>query len=198
MHLYVATSNPGKLRDFNTAVTGNITLSPLPGLASIPAPEEDADTFSGNAILKAVAYSLAAPGLTVLADDSGIELDALHGAPGVRSARYAEDEHFDIGATPDERNLLCLLDRASHLPAPQRQARYRCILVAARDGVLLATATGDVEGTLLTSPRGTGGFGYDPIFYIPAHGKTMAQLDQTTRLSLSHRGRALAALLAAL
>ena len=96
MILYVATSNPGKLRDFNTAaanvtLAGQVTILPLPGLTDIPAPEEDQPTFAGNAILKARYYSLHAPGEIILADDSGLEVDALHGAPGVRSARYADD-----------------------------------------------------------------------------------------------------------
>jgi XTP/dITP diphosphohydrolase len=197
MILYVATSNPGKLRDFNSAATPGITLEPLPGLAAIPAPEENAATFEGNAILKAVAYSLAAPGKIVLADDSGIEVDALDGAPGVRSARYADDEHFAEGETVDERNVNCLLARASFLDTEYRTARYRCVLAAARDGEIIATATGDVEGQLLTVRRGTGGFGYDPIFLIPSLDKTMAEIDQATRISLSHRGRALTALLEA-
>ena len=158
-------------------------------------PIEDADTFAGNAAIKAVAYSRLAPGLTILADDSGVEVDGLNGAPGVRSARYAEDEGFvgDPAWSTDERNLRCLLSRAAALE--DRTARYRCVLVSARDGVVLAQATGDVEGVLLREPRGTGGFGYDPIFLIPALGKTMAEIDLATRMGLSHRGRALAALL---
>jgi XTP/dITP diphosphohydrolase len=194
MTLYVATTNPGKLRDFAVAANDHAIL-PLQGLAGFPTPVEDAETFEGNAVLKAVAYSKLAPGLTVLADDSGIEVDGLDGAPGVRSARYAEDEHYigDPGWSADVRNLRCLLHRAAGVE--DRTARYRCVLVAARDGIVIATATGDVEGMLLREPRGTGGFGYDPIFLIAELGKTMAEIDPATRLRLSHRGRALAALL---
>jgi len=194
MTLYVATTNPGKLRDFAVAANDHGIL-PLPGLAGFPTPVEDAETFEGNAAIKAIAYSQLAPGLTVLADDSGIEVDGLNSAPGVRSARYAEDEHYigDPSWTTDERNLRCLLDRATGIE--NRTARYRCVLVAARDGEVIATATGDVEGVLMREPRGTGGFGYDPIFLIAELDKTMAEIDPATRLRLSHRGRALAALL---
>ena len=195
MELYVATTNPGKLRDFGAAASADVTILPLPGIKAMPVPVEDADTFAGNAILKAVAYSLEAPGLLVLADDSGIDVDGLGGAPGVRSARYAEDEGYagEPGMSGDERNLACLLERAVSLE--DRSARYRCVLAAARDGVVIATATGDVEGVLLREERGRGGFGYDPIFLIPQLGKTMAEVDMETRMGLSHRGRALVELL---
>jgi XTP/dITP diphosphohydrolase len=201
--LYIATSNPGKLRDF--AVTSqSITLTPLPNLKEIPAPAEDEPTFEGNARLKAIYYSHHAPGQIVIADDSGLEVDALHGAPGVRSARYAEDQkdkkdhRFPGCTTTDERNNLCLLQALSEqalskIPAPHT-ARYRCVLAAARDGKILATGDGTVEGEILSTPRGTGGFGYDPLFYLPEHKKTMAELDIQTKLTFSHRGRAFAAL----
>ncbi len=201
MILYIATSNPGKLRDFATAAaehhTSRVIIEPLPGLAAIPAPAEDEPTFAGNAHVKAIAYSLHLPGQIVLADDSGLEVDALDGAPGVRSARYADDLQFTgpILATTDERNNLCLLRALDCTPDAVRTARYRCVLAAARDGQVIATASGTVEGTILTAPRGASGFGYDPLFYLPEQGKTMAELDPTTRLSLSHRGRALRALL---
>ncbi|SNS96241.1 XTP/dITP diphosphohydrolase [Granulicella rosea] len=200
MILYVATTNPGKLRDFAAAATPGVTIAPLPNIASIPAPDETADTFEGNARIKALAYSAIAPGQIVLADDSGIELDALGGAPGVRSARYADDEGFPAtpGVTTDQRNLACLLDRTRHLTGEDRYARYRCVLIAARDGEVIAIGTGDVDGILLDTPTGNGGFGYDPIFLISEHDETMAELDIETRLSLSHRGRALADLLAKL
>ena len=119
MTIYVATSNPGKLRDFAAATSPHITLAPLPGINEIPAPPEDEPTFEGNARLKAIYYSHHAPGQIVIADDSGLEVDALDGAPGVRSARYADDNHFpvSISATTDERNNLYLLEalsRSSH------------------------------------------------------------------------------------
>ena len=204
--LYIATSNSGKLRDFAAAATGNIILTPLPNLKEIPAPAEDEPTFEGNARLKAIYYSHHALGKIVIADDSGLKVDALHGAPGVRSARYADDQddqkdqHFQTepNATTDERNNLCLLEALGKIPNPSRTARYHCVLAAARDGKILAIGDGTVEGEILTSPRGTLGFGYDPLFYLPEHKKTMAELDITTKLSFSHRGRAFAALLKSL
>jgi len=200
MNLTIATSNPGKLRDFAAAATPNITLTPLPNLKEIPAPPEDEPTFEGNARLKAIYYSHHAPGKIVIADDSGLETDALQGAPGVRSARYAQDLHFVNlpTATNDERNNLCLLEALSKISDQPRTARYHCVLVAARNGQILATAEGTVEGQILTAPRGTGGFGYDPLFYLPEQNKTMAELDITTKLTFSHRGRAFTALLKAL
>jgi XTP/dITP diphosphohydrolase len=194
--LYVATTNVGKLRDFETASGGRVKLEPLPGLKEIPAPAEDELTFEGNAAVKAKYYSLLAPGEIVVADDSGLEVDALDSAPGVRSARYAEDMGFHEGDTLDARNNLCLL--AALEGKQHRQGRYRCALVAARDGEVLWTADGSVEGTLLEAPQGTGGFGYDPLFLIPERNRTMAELAPEERLGLSHRGKALAALLDAM
>jgi XTP/dITP diphosphohydrolase len=200
MVLYVATSNPGKLRDFAAATTQAVTLTPLPNLKSIPTPPEDEPTFEGNARLKAIYYSHHAPDHIVIADDSGLEVDALHGAPGVRSARYADDLHFHASspeATLDERNNLCLLQALANIPGPYT-ARYHCVLVAARNGQVITVAHGDIEGEILLTPRGTQGFGYDPLFLLPSQHKTMAELDATTKLAFSHRGRAFAALISAL
>ena len=205
LRLYAATTSQGKLRDFRTAAEAHaLDLSPLPGIKEIPAPEEDGLTFAANATLKAVYYSRFAPGELVLADDSGLEVDALDGAPGVRSARFAADAGLiesslagSPGAnhTTDVWNNMELLLRLAGVPAVERTARYRCVLVAARDGTVLHTAEGSVEGLILESPRGTGGFGYDPLFYLPALDRTMAEVDLETKHSLSHRGRAIAALL---
>jgi XTP/dITP diphosphohydrolase len=201
--LYIATSNPGKLRDFAAAAKPNITLTPLPNLKQIPAPPEDAPTFEGNAHLKAIYYSRHAPREIVIADDSGLEVDALHGAPGVRSARFADDHNFhppETGSllTTDQRNNLYLLSLLTGVPLTERSARYHCVLAAARNGRILAIGHGAVEGEILTTPRGTSGFGYDPLFYLPNEHKTMAELDIKTKLTFSHRGRAFAALLHAL
>jgi XTP/dITP diphosphohydrolase len=200
LQLYAATTSQGKLRDFRTAAeTHGVDIDPLPGLSAIPAPEEDGATFAANATLKAVYYSRLAPGMLVLADDSGLEVDALNGAPGVRSARFAADSGLvdspDANDNTDVWNNMVLIQRLAGVPAVQRAARYRCVLVAARDGEALHTAEGAVEGTILEAPRGTGGFGYDPLFYLPSLDRTMAEIDLQTKLSLSHRGRAIAALL---
>ncbi len=201
LRLFVATTSQGKLRDFRTAAeTHSISFEPLPNLDTIPAPEEDGETFLANAALKAVYYSRFAPGELVLADDSGLEVDALAGAPGVRSARFAADAGLkDSPDTPvdntDVWNNMVLLQRMDGVLPPQRTARYRCVLAAARDGEAIHFVEGTVEGTILDAPRGRGGFGYDPLFYLPNLKLTMAEIDLETKLSLSHRGRALAALL---
>lgn len=198
MILYVATSNPGKLRDFAVAAKEmSVSIAPLPGLSEIPAPAEDAPTFDENARTKAEYYSRFAPGEIVIADDSGLEVSALDDAPGVRSARYAADAEFmaDAPLSPDERNNLFLIENLKGVPRGQRAGRYRCALAAARDGACFLTADGSVEGEILATPRGDGGFGYDPLFYLPALSKTMAEIDPATKHDLSHRGRALRNLL---
>ncbi|MGO9777539.1 MAG: non-canonical purine NTP pyrophosphatase [Terracidiphilus sp.] len=201
LRLYAATTSQGKLRDFRTAAAAHsLIIEPLPGIEAIRAPEEDGATFAANATLKATYYSRFAPGELVLADDSGLEVDALYGAPGVRSARFAADagvvDSPGANDNTDVWNNLELLLRLAGVPSAQRTARYCCVLVAARDGVVLHTAEGAAEGLILESPRGTGGFGYDPLFYLPALDRTMAEVDLGTKHSLSHRGRAFAALLA--
>lgn len=203
MTLYIATSNSGKLRDFAAAEGLHIPIAPLPNLSTITPPPEDEPTFEGNAIAKALYYSNHAPGEIVIADDSGLEVDALHGAPGVRSARFADDFNFrpteplapENSLTTDQRNNLYLISLLTGIPLTQRSARYHCVLAAARDGKLLAIGHGAVEGEVLTAPRGSEGFGYDPLFYLPELDKTMAEIDVATKLSLSHRGRAFRALI---
>ena len=200
LRLYVASGNPGKLRDFRTAAHAHaLAIDPLPALATIPAPEETGATFDANARLKAVYYSRFAPGELVLADDSGLEVDALNGDPGVRSARYAADSGFidspDACDNTDLWNNSLLLQRMTSIPPESRSARYRCVLAAARDGEVIHTASGSVEGRILLAPRGTGGFGYDPLFLIPELDQTMAEIDLETKHTLSHRGRAFRALL---
>ena len=201
--LYAATTNPGKLRDFSVAAADSgIAIEPLPNLAAIPAPHEDQPTFAGNACLKAEYYSRIAAGqgmpLLVLADDSGLEVDALQGEPGVRSARFAQDAGYEpppahASATADERNNLYLLQRLKN--EARRTARYRCVLALARAGAVLATADGAVEGEILTAPRGHGGFGYDPLFFLPSLSRTMAEISLEDKHTFSHRGRAFRALL---
>ena len=200
LRLFVATTSQGKLRDFQTAAQAHsVSIEPLPNLGNVPAPEENGDTFAANATLKAVYYSKLAPGELVLADDSGLEVDALDGAPGVRSARFAADTGLvdspDANDNTDVWNNMVLLQRLASVPLAQRTARYRCVLVAARDGEPLSTAEGSVEGLILEAPRGTNGFGYDPLFYLPELDRSMAEIDLKTKLSLSHRGHAIAALL---
>ncbi len=203
LRLYAATTSAGKLRDFRTAAEAySVSIEPLPGIEEILPPEEDGDTFLANAATKAVYYSRFAPGELVVADDSGLEVDALGGAPGVRSARFAADTGLvdspDANDNTDVWNNILLLQKMEAFPAELRTARYHCTLVAARDGEVVQVADGTAEGTILDAPRGMGGFGYDPLFYLPKLGKSMAEIDLETKLRLSHRGRAIAALLAML
>ncbi len=199
MQLYAATTNPGKLSEFAlSASTQNIEVLALPNLASILEPVEDADTFLGNAYSKAIAYSLASPGLLVFADDSGLEVNALNGDPGVRSARYAEDQGFHVGATKDERNNNCLLSNLNQSTDKARTARFVCALALARDGEVLLRAESSVEGEILATPRGVGGFGYDPLFLLPDINLTMAELPREEKWQISHRGNAFRALLSRL
>jgi XTP/dITP diphosphohydrolase len=200
LRLYAATTSDGKLRDFRTAAqTHSISIEPLPALRAIPPPVEDGATFKDNATLKAIYYSHFAPGELVLADDSGLEVDVLHGEPGVRSARFAADAGLvdspDANDNTDVWNNMVLLQRLAGVPAAQRTARYRCVLVVARDGDPLHTAEGAVEGLILDAPRGTGGFGYDPLFWLPDLQRTMAEISLEEKHTLSHRGHAFRALL---
>ncbi len=198
--LTVTTTSKGKLRDFAAAANAHsIELKPLASLDTITAPVEDGDTFEANARLKALYYSQFAPGELVLADDSGLEVDALGGAPGVRSARFAADagvtDSPDANDNTDVWNNIVLLQKLAGVEIEKRTARYRCVLALARDGRVLYTAFGAIEGIILEAPRGHGGFGYDPLFFLPALNTTMAELDIEAKLSLSHRGRALNSLL---
>lgn len=194
--LYVASSNPGKLRDFRVAAAQHdIDVLPLPGLETIAAPPEDAPTFEENALEKAIYYSRFLPGEMVLADDSGLAVDALGGAPGVRSARYAADAGFRQVTATDANNNLFLLQQLGVVTESDRGARYHCALAVAQDGTCVLASQGTVEGRILFTPRGNGGFGYDPLFYVPALQQTMAELDDRTRWAHSHRGEAFRALL---
>lgn len=200
--LHVATTNSGKLRDFEAAAkphARDVKFARLPGMERIHPPAEDGATFEENALSKSIEYSRHAPGTIVLADDSGLEVDALHGAPGVRSARYADDAGFDprpSDTTSDDlRNNLLLLENMRNVLPLRRTARYRCVLAAARDGECIAVAHGTVEGLLLDAPRGNGGFGYDPLFYVPELHQTMAEISLEEKYKISHRGHALRRLL---
>ncbi|HZR29664.1 MAG TPA: RdgB/HAM1 family non-canonical purine NTP pyrophosphatase [Terriglobales bacterium] len=195
--VFIATSNAGKLRDFAGATAGvtGVVLEPLPGFSGFPSVEEDGLTFEANACKKAGFYSGYAPGAVVLADDSGLEVAALNGAPGVRSARYSKDDAHQFQAayaslSDDEANNQRLLREMANMPAPARAARFVCVLAVARDGRLLQTFEGEVRGTILRAPRGENGFGYDPLFYLPELGKTTAELTAEEKAKVSHRGQA--------
>jgi XTP/dITP diphosphohydrolase len=179
--IYVCTSNPGKLADFALGLAG-ISLEPLPGLRELEPPEENGATFEENAASKALYYSRHSEG-PVLADDSGIVVKSLNGAPGVYSARYSGE-----GATDVANNALLLRTLAGR---EDRSARYICLLAIAQSGRVLHTVEGSVDGWIVDSPRGTGGFGYDPLFLYTQLNRTFAELTPEERFSVSHRGNAL-------
>jgi len=198
MHrILIATSNAGKLRDFaGDAVRHGIEIGGVPGFSSLSAVVEDGLTFEANARKKAEAYSRHAPGEIVVADDSGLEVDALNGAPGVHSARYAADRPGQADAnTDDEANNARVLRELKVFPRADRSARFVCVLAAARDGKTLATFRGTAEGIILDAPRGSNGFGYDPLFCFPQIGKTFAELTAEEKSEYSHRGAAFRAFL---
>lgn len=190
--ILIASSNPGKLRDFaGAAAAHDVQLTSVPNFASLPAVIEDGATFEENARKKAEQYSLAAPGEIVLADDSGLEVDALNGAPGVHSARYSADEpHNADNNTDDDANNARVLQELSGIPFEKRTGRFVCVIAAARDGRTLATFRGVAEGMILDHLRGAGGFGYDPMFYFPQIQKTFAELTPEEKAAYSHRGAA--------
>ena len=190
--ILIATSNPGKMRDFaGAAARYGIEIGGIPGFASLPVVVEDGLTFEENARKKAMEYSRHVPGEMIVADDSGLEVDALKGAPGVHSARYAADQpHLANENTDDEANNARVLRELRKVPLDRRSGRFVCVLAAARDGKILATFRGTAEGILLDSPRGTGGFGYDPLFYFSQIQKTFAELSPEEKARYSHRGAA--------
>jgi XTP/dITP diphosphohydrolase len=203
MHrILIATSNPGKLRDFaGAALRHGVEVATVPNFSSLPPVVEDGLTFEANARKKAESYSQYAPGEIVVADDSGLEIDTLNGAPGVHSARYAapdlhgKEPHEADANTDDEANNARVLRELKDIPPAKRTGRFVCVLAAARDGKTLATFRGTAEGIILDAPRGTNGFGYDPLFYFPQIKKTFAELTAEEKSKYSHRGVAFRSLL---
>jgi XTP/dITP diphosphohydrolase len=192
MKAVLASGNPGKVREFSALLAAR-DIEVLPqSLFGIVTPEETGSTYLENALLKA--RHAASSGLAALADDSGIEVDALSGRPGVRSARYAGEQASDAD------NLALLLRELAGVPQERRTARYHCVLVFVRDAADLQpiVATGIWQGRVLTAPRGSGGFGYDSIFQPDGSELSAAQLPAARKNVLSHRAQALRALLAAL
>ena len=186
MTVYSATGNPGKLREFRLAAEqGGIHVATVPGLAGMPPCEETGATFEANAILKAEYYGRNAPGL-LFAEDSGLEVDALGGAPGVYSARFAGPD------SSDEANNQLLLEKMRGVG--DRTARFVCLIALVDGGRLLQTFRGAVEGRILEEPRGPNGFGYDPLFYYPPFGCSFGEAAPERKLTVSHRGAALRAL----
>jgi len=189
--LVVATSNAGKLRELREMLAGfPVRVRGLEEFETIPPVEETGKTFAENARLKARYYSEAL-GRVVLADDSGLEVAALGGAPGVHSARFAGV----TGPERDRANNAKLLRLLGERPLEERQGRFRCALCLWGEEGMLLEVEGELEGLIATEPRGENGFGYDPLFYVPELGKTVAELPAEEKNVLSHRGRALRKLL---
>jgi len=191
-HILIATSNAGKLRDFaGASAPFGIEIATFPNFASLPTVVEDGRTFEENARKKAESYSREVPDEMVLADDSGLEVDALKGAPGVHSARYAADApHLMDNNTDDEANNTRLVRELKDVPPDKRAGRFVCVIAVARDGQTLQVFRGEAEGTILNRPRGTNGFGYDPLFYFPQIQKSFAELTPEEKAQYSHRGAA--------
>ncbi|MGH9535573.1 MAG: non-canonical purine NTP pyrophosphatase [Terriglobales bacterium] len=190
MRIWLASSNPGKLRDF-AGLAPALEMELLPEFANLRPVVEDGDSFEANASKKAAEYSRASGRSDcVLADDSGLEVTALGGAPGIYSARFA-----GLGASDAANNAL-LLGRLAGIPEDRRQAAFVCVLAVARRGEVLARFHGRAEGTILAAPRGQFGFGYDPLFYSPAAGCGFGELTAQAKARFSHRGQAARALLA--
>lgn len=188
--ILVATHNKGKLAEYAEMLADIqvdwLTLDDVGITHDVP---EDGETFAENAVAKASAYARLS-GVLTLADDSGLEVDALNGEPGVRTARYGGN-----GLTSVERYML-LLRNLVGVGSSNRRARFRCVIaLAAADGAVLGQAEGVCEGQIAAAPAGAGGFGYDPVFYLPDYAQTMAELPSAEKHRISHRGRALAAIL---
>jgi XTP/dITP diphosphohydrolase len=185
LRLVVATTNPNKLREIRGILDGTgVGVEGLDAFPPVTEPEETGATFEENARQKAIHYSTAL-GLTVVAEDSGLEIDGLGGEPGVQSARYGGPA---AGTYPQKFALIYAGLRARN--AMGSTARFVCALAVASGASILFEARGTVEGRVNDEPRGAGGFGYDPIFYFPPLGRTLAELGEDEKASVSHRGRA--------
>jgi XTP/dITP diphosphohydrolase len=203
MILYFASANPGKLREFREpAGACGILVEAVPGIKALPPCEEDGASFEENARKKALHYSAYVDGL-VFADDSGISVDALGGLPGVYSARFAGREADDEANNQKLLTELRKLEEAATTrfgQAPERapfprSARYACVIALAKQGRILTVVQGRADGVIIDKPCGTGGFGYDPLFFYPPLGKTFAELSPADKFAVSHRGAAFRRLL---
>jgi len=190
--LVVATRNAGKLAEIRRLLEGSgVRVMSLEDFPAIPEVVEDGETFAANASKKAETVA-AQTGLPCLADDSGLVVEALAGRPGVHSARYAGPEANDAD------NNRKLLEELTDVAADQRRAAFHCVMALCLPGEATRLFEGQVEGLILTSPRGEGGFGYDPLFYLAEQGCTMAQLPLDAKNRISHRGQALRQVMASL
>jgi XTP/dITP diphosphohydrolase len=189
--ILVATTNPGKVRELRAMLGDGIewkSLADFPGVGEV---KEDGATFAENARKKAIGYAQAT-GLWTLADDSGLVVDALDGAPGVNSARFSGERAKGADRkVVDRRNMEKLLSLLQDVPIEKRTARFVCCLCLANPEEVLIETRGTLEGVITQEPAGTGGFGYDPVFLVPQFGKTVAELDEKEKNAISHRGNAM-------
>jgi XTP/dITP diphosphohydrolase len=185
--LIIATRNGHKTRELAAMLGREWLVEDLTERRALPEPEENGSTFEENAGIKALAASRAVEG-PVLADDSGLEVDVLDGAPGIRSARYAGEKATD---KENRDRLLAELARLDHAAEEPVRARFRCAIALAEGGKMLATFTGSVEGRITLAEAGAGGFGYDPLFIPDGYCETFAELDAETKNKISHRARAM-------
>ena len=184
MRLLVATTNRNKLREIRSLLSGvDLDLLTLHDLAPIDEPEETGATFAENARLKAHHYA-AASGLTTVAEDSGLVIDALDGEPGVRSARFLRP------AESYPERFAEIVRRLAEHPERGRAARFLCAVAVVENGRIVFETVGTVEGEITGPPRGEHGFGYDPIFYYPPYGRTLAEVSESEKLAVAHRGQA--------
>ena len=188
MKMILATKNKGKIKEFKALVQGlPIELLSLEDIPDLPEVEEDGCSFQENALKKACAIAKYT-GLTAIADDSGLEVDALNGAPGIHSARYAGDK------ATDQENIQKLLTALKSVPFEKRTARFRCVIVVCTHTNKTITAEGTCEGIIATEPHGSHGFGYDPVFLIDRMGYTMAEVEPEIKNRISHRANTISKL----
>ncbi len=189
--ILVATTNPGKMAELSAMLDADVQWLSLADFPGIPEVEEDGATFAENARKKASGYARAT-GLWTIADDSGLVIDALNGAPGIRSARFSGDKPDGADRTLiDDRNIEKVLKLMKDTPNENRTARFVCNLCAAAPEEILIETTGTLKGMIATEKHGQNGFGYDPIFYIPSLAKTAAQIPPPEKNKVSHRAKAI-------
>ncbi len=186
--ILIASRNKNKIREISEILEDlSLELITLESFPDLPHTEEDGKTFEENALKKALS-AWQATGLATIAEDSGLEVDALKGAPGIMSARFAGPH-----ATYDENNAK-LLDLMKAVPPGRRRARFVCVAVLVTRSGKIVLNRGEMEGEIAEEPKGENGFGYDPVFYLPSFGKTVAELDQKTKNAISHRAKAIGGL----
>jgi XTP/dITP diphosphohydrolase len=191
IELLIATTNPGKVSEIQSCIGPEFILHNLKQFSSLQEIEEDGKTFEENARKKAIGYSKATGHIT-LADDSGLVIDALNGAPGVKSARFSGEKLPNEERTLiDHRNIKKVLDLLKSVPPEKRTARFVCCMCIAKKDTILIETKGILEGIITDKEIGSNGFGYDPIFFVPSLNKTIAQLTQEQKNSISHRGQAI-------